>query len=150
MFEGTSESNDELLELDIVKHYINTTFYERRAEDEVETKGMELLVIKAKPIPSSIGKRKRSYQVIVKKSSSGSYLSREEKLEFLNNQEVLGGKTFDLVVINMEKMREFLKMMKIQNWEHLFAFGMSHVYKKEVKVVYYKLEISSDGLYLKS
>lgn len=71
-----------------------------------------LLVMKPEPVSSITGKRKISDQVIVKESGLGSSFSRKTRLEFLKNQEVLGGRVFDPAMTNTPKMSEFLEMVK--------------------------------------
>lgn len=129
MFDGISDYEYESLELDI-----DTKVCERRIEDAVRNKENEILVITPKPVPSSIGKRIRTHQATVKKSVFGSSLSRDLRLEFLKNQKVLGGRTFNPTAINTTEIKELLEMVKFQNWEHLFTFSVSYVYEEEVKV----------------
>lgn len=66
MFEGTSDYEEESLELDFVKHSNDTKVNERRTGDAFRKKVKEPLVMKPNPVSSLIGKRKRSNQVVVK------------------------------------------------------------------------------------
>lgn len=66
---------------------------------------------------SLAGKRKRSDQVVVKVSGSGSSLSTEVRLEVLKNQEVLGHRVFDPALANTPEMRDLLEIVKFQNWD---------------------------------
>ncbi|KAH0779224.1 hypothetical protein KY290_005651 [Solanum tuberosum] len=118
----------------------------------VKSPAMSVKVKKQKPLAKGEKRRKQSEEQPVKgpgprfkNQIKEKELTREERVEKMEQQRVLNGRVFDLDILTRFGMANLVDAVTIQGWNHLFKPPVPYLHEPEVCEFFYKMELLEGG-----
>jgi len=113
---------------------------------------MSVKVKKQKPLTKGEKERKQSEEQPVKgpgprvkNQIEEKKLTREERVEKIEQQRVLNGRVFDPDILTTFGMANLVDVVTIQGWNHLFEPPIPYLHEPEVREFFYKMELLEGG-----